>query len=125
MLAGAGVTESFAREKYGDVRIGKYSLARNHRAHALQPPVGFVKLIVAPLGDDRILGVRAVGPGADGIVGAASIIIERSLPYTYLLESIFPHPSLLESLKGAAEIVAHDALKYEDGEEISFEDLEL
>jgi dihydrolipoamide dehydrogenase len=119
MLAGAGVTETYVREKFGDVRIGKYPFARNHRAHAIQPPIGFVKLIVGPPGDDRILGVRVVGPNADAIVGAAAIMIERSLPYTYILESIFPHPSLMECLKGAAHIIAGDALQYEQGEELT------
>ena len=119
MLAGAGVAESYVREHYGDVRVGKYPYARNHRAHAIQPPIGFVKLIVGPPGDDRILGVRAVGPNADAIVGAAAIMIERNLPYTYILESIFPHPSLLECLKGAAHIIAGDALQYEAGEELT------
>jgi hypothetical protein len=78
-----------------------------------------VKLIVGPPGDDRILGVRALGPSADTIVGAAAIMIERGLPYTYILESIFPHPSLLECLKGAAEVIAGDALQYEEGEELT------
>ncbi len=119
MLAGAGVAESYVREHYGDVRVGKYPYARNHRAHAIQPPIGFVKLIVGPPGDDRILGVRAVGPNADAIIGAAAIMIERNLPYTYILESIFPHPSLLECLKGAAHIIAGDALQYEAGEELT------
>ncbi len=119
MLAGAGVTETYVREKFGDVRVGKYPFARNHRAHAIQPPIGFVKLIVGPPGDDRILGVRVVGPNADAIVGAAAIMIERSLPYTYILESIFPHPSLMECLKGAAHIIAGDALQYEQGEELT------
>ena len=119
MLAGAGVTESYVREHYGDVRVGKYPYARNHRAHAIQPPIGFVKLIVGPAGDDRILGVRAVGPNADAIVGAAAIMIERNLPYNYILESIFPHPSLLECLDGAAHIIAGDALQYEEGEELT------
>ena len=119
MLAGAGVAESYVREHYGDVRVGKYPYARNHRAHAIQPPIGFVKLIVGPPDDDRILGVRAVGPNADAIVGAAAIMIERNLPYTYILESIFAHPSLLECLQGAAHIIAGDALQYEAGEELT------
>ena len=119
MLAGAGVTETYVREHLGDVRVGKYPYARNHRAHAIQPPIGFVKLIVGPPGDDRILGVRAVGQNADAIIGAVAIMIERNLPYTYILGSIFPHPSLLECLKGAAHIIAGDALQYEEGEELT------
>ena len=119
MLAGAGVSETYARAHDGGARVGKYPYARNHRAHAIQPPIGFVKLIVGPPGDDRILGVRAVGPNADAIIGAAAIMIERNLPYNYILESIFPHPSLLECLKGAAHIIAGDALQYEEGEELT------
>ena len=46
-------------------------------------------------------------------------MIERKLPYTYILESIFPHPSLLECLDGAAHIIAGDDLQYEEGEELS------
>ena len=120
MLSGAGFNETYSREQFGKIRVGKYPYARNHRAHTLQPPVGFVKLIVGPSGNDRILGVRAVGPNADEIIGAASIMIERNLPYTYILEAIFPHPSLLECLKGAAHIIAGDILEYEEGEELNF-----
>ena len=39
--------------------------------------------------------------------------------YTYILEAIFPHPSLLVCLKGAAHIIAGDALHYEEGEELT------
>jgi hypothetical protein len=53
-------------------------------------------------------------------VAAASIIVERQLPYTYLLNSIMPHPSLMECLQGAAHIIAGDALAFERGEEFSF-----
>lgn len=120
MLAGAGLSETVACERYGDVRIGKYPYQRNHRAHALYPAIGFVKLIVGPEGDDRILGVRVVGREADTLVSAASIMIERELPYTYLINSILPHPSLMECLQGAAHIIAGDALAYEEGEEYSY-----
>ncbi|MFP6707312.1 MAG: NAD(P)/FAD-dependent oxidoreductase [Alphaproteobacteria bacterium] len=120
MIAGAGLSETVARERHGNVRVGKYPYGRNHRAHATFPPIGFVKLIVGPDGDDRILGIRAIGSDADVIVGAASIMIDQALPYTYILNSIMPHPSLLECLEGAAHIIAGDALSYEEGEEYSF-----
>jgi dihydrolipoamide dehydrogenase len=120
MIAGAGLTETVARERYGDVRVGKYPYGRNHRAHALFPPLGFVKLIVGPDGDDRILGIRAIGRDADTLVAPASIMIEQELPYTYLLDAIIPHPSLMECLQGAAHIIAGDALSYEEGEEFVY-----
>ncbi len=123
MIAGAGLSETVARERYGDVRVGKYPYGRSHRAHAAFPPLGFVKLIVGPAGNDRILGIRAIGRDADGLVSAASIMIEQGLPYTYLMDSIMPHPSIMECLQGAAHIVAGDALSYEEGEEFLYSDL--
>ncbi len=116
MVAGAGLSESVASEKYGNVRVGKYPFGRNHRAHAMGSPFGFVKLIVRPEGDDRIVGIRAIGRDADSLISAASIMIEQQLPYTYLLNSIMPHPSLMECLQGAAAIVFGDALAFEEDE---------
>ena len=120
MVAGAGLSETAARERFGDVRVGKYPYGRNHRAHTMYPPLGFVKLIVGPEGDDRILGVRVVGREADTLVAAASIIIERQLTFDYLIHSIMPHPSLMECLQGAAHIIDGNALAYEEGEEYDF-----
>jgi dihydrolipoamide dehydrogenase len=120
MIAGAGMSETVAREQHGDIRVGKYPYGRNHRAHTMHPPLGFVKLIVGPKGDDRILGVRVIGRDADTLVAAASIMIERQLTYDYLIHSIMPHPSLMECLQGAAHIIAGGALAYEEGEEYDF-----
>jgi dihydrolipoamide dehydrogenase len=123
MVAGAGMSETVARERCGAIRFGKYPFGRNHRAHAMGTPLGFVKLIVGPEGDDRILGVRCIGRDADTLVAAASIMIERQLPYSYLLTSIMPHPSLMECLQGAAHIIAGDTLSFEEGEEYTFDKL--
>ncbi|MFT7578401.1 MAG: dihydrolipoamide dehydrogenase [Myxococcota bacterium] len=117
MVAGAGESETSAREKYGDVRVGKFANVRNHRAHARGTRSGFIKLIVGPTGDDRVLGVRAVGDGVDSVVGEVSLMIQNALPYTHLLDAIHAHPSLSESLHGAAQIIAQGALPYLDGEE--------
>ena len=120
MIAGAGLSETVARGRYGNIRVGKYPYGRNHRAHAAFAPVGFVKLIVGPEGDDRILGIRAIGRDADALAAAASIMIEQELPYTYIVDSMMPHPSLMECLQGAAHIIAGNALSYEEGEEFHF-----
>lgn len=117
MIAGAGDNETSARERLGDVRVGKYANVRNHRSHARGQRSGFVKLIVGPKGDDRVLGVRAVGDGVDTVVGEVSLMIQNQLPYTHLLDAIHAHPSLSESLHGAALIVCRRALGYEEGEE--------
>lgn len=121
-VAGAGENETTARRKYGDVRVGKFANCRNHRATARGSRSGFVKLIVGPPGDDRVLGARAIGDGVDTIVGETSLLIQNQMPYTDLLHAIHAHPSLDESLHGAAQIIANGALPYQPGEEAA-EDL--
>lgn len=106
LIAGAGENENSARRKYGDVRIARLNNVRNHRAHAMRSFAGFVKLIVGPEGDDRILGVRACGPQADSLIGEVSLCIQHKLPYTYLMDAIHAHPSLSESLHNAARMLA-------------------
>ncbi len=121
MVAGAGESENQARARLGDgVRVGKYANCRNHRAHARRSRSGFVKLIVGPPGDDRVYGVRGVGDGVDTIIGEVSTMIEHGLPYTRLLDAVHAHPSMSESLQGAARIIAGYAPPYVDGEEFAY-----
>ena len=105
MVAGAGMNEKQARKLYPDIRVAKYEYVHNHRAHAMRYYEGYVKLIVGPNGDDRILGMRAIGPMADSIIGEVSLMIELGLPYTKLINMIHAHPSLSESLQSAARMI--------------------
>jgi dihydrolipoamide dehydrogenase len=106
MIAGAGLTETDASRRYGNVRAAKFFNIRNHRYRAMQSHEGFLKLIVGPHGDDRILGVRAVGSQADNVIGEVAVLIDQRTPYTYLLDCIHAHPSLAESLQSAARVIA-------------------
>jgi dihydrolipoamide dehydrogenase len=114
MVAGAGFNERDARAKFGEgIRVGKFGHVRSSRAHCQRATDGFVKLIVGPEGDDRVLGARGVGVGVDVICGEASVMIEHGLPYTYLLDSIHAHPSMSESLQGAALIISGELPEYD------------
>ena len=106
MIAGAGDNEKTAIAKYGAARTATLDNVHNHRAHAMRSFTGFVKLIVGPEGDDRILGVRACGPQADTLIGEVSLCIQHNLPYTDLMDAVHAHPSLSESLHNAARMLA-------------------
>jgi dihydrolipoamide dehydrogenase len=106
MIAGAGLNEAQARQYHPGARIAKFHNIRNHRYHTMLSHEGFLKLMVGPPGDDRILGVRAIGSQADTVIGEASVLIDNKVPYTYLLESTHAHPSLGESLQNAARVIA-------------------
>lgn len=106
MIAGVGENETQANLRARPPRVVKFENARNHRLHAMRSFEGFVKLIVGPPGDDQILGVRAVGPQADTLIGEISVMIQHRIPYTALLDSYHAHPSLSESLQNAARVIA-------------------
>ena len=106
MIAGVGENEMQANQRPFPPRVVKFENARNHRLHAMRSFEGFVKLIVGPPGDDQILGVRAVGPQADTLIGEISVMIQHRIPYTALLDSYHAHPSLSESLQNAARVIA-------------------
>ncbi|HXV79224.1 MAG TPA: NAD(P)/FAD-dependent oxidoreductase [Candidatus Binatia bacterium] len=106
MIAGAGLNETQAGARSGKIRVAKFSNIRNHRYRAMQSHEGFLKLIVGPPGDDCILGVRAIGPEADNVIGEVAVLIDKKVPYNYLLDCIHAHPSLAESLQNAARVIA-------------------
>jgi dihydrolipoamide dehydrogenase len=106
MIAGVGDNERQAKAREPGARVVRFENARNHRLHAMRSFEGFVKLIVGPEGNDRLLGLRAVGPQADTLIGEVSLMIQHRIPFTALLDSYHAHPSLSESLQNGARVLA-------------------
>ncbi|HRU13765.1 MAG TPA: dihydrolipoyl dehydrogenase, partial [Dysgonamonadaceae bacterium] len=96
-VAMVGLTEEKAREKYGDVRVGKFQFVANGRALASGDTVGFVKVIA----DNRygeILGVHIIGPVAAEIINQASLIVEMEITVDEVVKTIYGHPTYSEAL---------------------------
>lgn len=96
-VAMVGLTEEKAREKYGDVRVGKFQFVANGRALASGDTVGFVKVIA----DNRygeILGVHIIGPMAAEIINQASLIVEMEITVDEVVKTIYGHPTYSEAL---------------------------
>ena len=92
-----GLTEEKAREKYGDVRVGKFQFVANGRALASGDTTGFVKVIA----DNRygeILGVHIIGPMAAEIINQASLIVEMEITVDEVVKTIYGHPTYSEAL---------------------------
>ncbi len=58
-IAAVGLTEEQAKEKYGDIKVGKFPMLANSRAKTIGEKDGFVK-IVADAKTDRVLGVHMI-----------------------------------------------------------------
>ncbi|QRX63152.1 dihydrolipoyl dehydrogenase [Dysgonomonadaceae bacterium zrk40] len=108
-VAQVGMTEEQAREKYDDIRIGRFNFSANGRALASGDAVGFVKVIA----DNRygeVLGVHIIGPSAAEIITQASVIMEMEITVEEAVQTIYGHPTYSEALIEAFADVLGEAI---------------
>ena len=73
-IGSAGLTETQAIERYGEIEIGKFMFAANGKALAQSQTTGFVKVISAKE-SGMILGVHIIGPSATELIAQGSILL--------------------------------------------------
>jgi dihydrolipoamide dehydrogenase len=101
-IAGVGLTEAEARERYGDenVSVGRFPWVANARAVMTGEAGGWVKSIHETTYGE-LLGVVIVGPHATDLIGAAVIALDAEATVETVADGIAPHPTLAEGLKEA------------------------
>src|SRR6195256_2946423 len=108
-LAGAGVTEDFAKEKGMKVRVGKFPFRANGRAVANEDYEGVVKF-VADAETDRILGAQILAHAASELIAETVAVMEFGGRSEDLGRTVHAHPTLSEAVKEAALSVEKRAL---------------
>lgn len=101
-ISRVGLTEEEAKRRGMRIATGRFPFAANGKAKGLGETDGFVKW-VARAEDRRLLGVHIIGPSATELIAPAIVALDRGLTGEQFAESIFPHPTLSETLAGAAE----------------------
>ncbi len=112
-ISHVGLTEEEAKRRGEKIATGRFPFAASGKAKGLGEEDGFVKW-VAREEDRRLLGVHIIGPSATELVASAIVALDAGLTAERFAESIFPHPTLSETLAGAAEAMngrAIDLLK--------------
>jgi dihydrolipoamide dehydrogenase len=102
-IAWCGLTESDAAGRNRKVDVAKFPWAASGRAKTLGRGEGLTKLLIDPE-TERILGAGIVGPGAGDLIAEAVVAIEMGAFASDLTLSIHPHPTLSETIMGAAEV---------------------
>ncbi len=102
-IAWCGLTETAAREQGRPVEVAKFPWAASGRARTLGRSDGLTKLVIDPE-TEAVLGVGIVGPGAGELIAEAVVAIEMAAVASDLSLSIHPHPTLSETIMGAAEV---------------------
>ncbi len=102
-VASVGLNEQMAREKGIRYRAAIVSNALNRRNIAMRAPTGFVKLLVRP--DDRLLGLRVVGPQAGTCIQGVALLIGQGGSLDAVERCVHPHPAVTEGVLEAARLL--------------------
>jgi dihydrolipoamide dehydrogenase len=100
-IASVGLTEHEARERHGDVQVGRFPFAASGRAVAAGEPAGFVK-IIAHSETGEILGAHIIGASAAELINEMSLAMRLHATLEDVASTIHVHPTFSESLLEAA-----------------------
>jgi dihydrolipoamide dehydrogenase len=103
-IASVGLTEEEAREKHGDVKVGKFPMMANSRAKTNREGDGFVK-VIADAKSDRVLGVHIIASLAGTMIAQAAQAMEFGATSEDIAYTCHAHPTHSEALKEAAMAV--------------------
>ena len=101
-VAWAGLTETEAKEKGIAYAKGNFPWVANGRSLSLGREEGFTKLLFDPE-THRVLGGGIVGTNAGELISEVALAIETGCDAADIGLTIHPHPTLTETVAGAAE----------------------
>jgi dihydrolipoamide dehydrogenase len=104
-IAWVGLTETEARANGTAFKKGAFPWVANGRSLSLGREDGFTKLLFDP-DTDRLLGGGIVGTNAGELISEVALAIEMGSDAEDIGLTIHPHPTLTETVAGAAEAVA-------------------
>src|SRR6516165_2353001 len=99
-VASVGFTEKSAREAGHEVKIGHFPFIGNGKAIALGEPEGMVKTIFDSK-TGELLGAHMVGAEVTELIQGYTIAKTLETTETELIRTIFPHPTLSETMHEA------------------------
>ncbi|MDB5588482.1 MAG: lpdA [Devosia sp.] len=97
-IASVGLTEAKAKEAGREIKVGRFPFVGNGKAIALGEPDGLVKTIFdAKTGE--LLGAHMVGAEVTELIQGFVVAMNLETTEEELIHTIFPHPTLSETLK--------------------------
>ena len=101
-IAWVGLTETQAEAEGRRVEVARFPWAASGRALTMGRRLGLTKLVIDP-DTERILGVAIAGAHAGELIPEGALAIEMAATVRDLELTVHPHPTLSETMRGAAE----------------------
>jgi dihydrolipoamide dehydrogenase len=99
-IASVGLTEKAAKEAGYEVRIGHFPFIGNGKAIALGEPEGMVKTVFDAM-TGELLGAHMVGAEVTELIQGFTIAKTLETTEAELIRTIFPHPTISETMHEA------------------------
>src|ERR1700712_1451551 len=99
-VASVGLTEAKAKELGRDIRVGRFPFAANGKAIALREDQGLCKVIFDKK-TGELLGAHMVGAEVTELIQGFVIAMNLETTEEELMHTIFPHPTVSETMKEA------------------------
>jgi dihydrolipoyl dehydrogenase len=99
-VASVGLTEARAKEKKLDIRVGRFPFVGNGKAIALGEDQGLVKVIFDKK-TGALIGAHMVGAEVTELIQGYVIAMNLETTEEELMHTIFPHPTISETMKEA------------------------
>lgn len=101
-IGSVGLSEEQAKEKFGDILVGKFPFTANGKALGLGNSFGFVKTI-ASAADHKLVGMHIIGPQATELIALGGILIGSEATVQDVKKIVFAHPTLSEAVMESIE----------------------
>ncbi len=95
-FASIGLSEEQAKEKYIDIKIGKFPYSAGSRANAIDEKTGIVKIISDK--DNVLVGAHIIGAEAGELMPLLSFAVTKKMKAEEFKDLICIHPTLSENI---------------------------
>ncbi|MDC3116352.1 dihydrolipoyl dehydrogenase [Alphaproteobacteria bacterium] len=110
-VASIGLTEKNAKSQNLNIKVGKFPFIGNGKAIALGDSEGMIKTIFNK-DTGELLGAHMVGPEVTELIQGFSIAKKLETTEQELMHTIFPHPTLSESMHESVLDAYNQAIHY-------------
>jgi dihydrolipoamide dehydrogenase len=108
-IASVGMTERAVKEKGIEYKVGKFPFTASGKATAAGERDGFVKIIIDVV-TNEVLGAHLVGANVSEMIGGVVVARNLGVKGTDIMKSIFPHPTMSESIMEAVASIYSEAI---------------
>ena len=109
-VASVGLTEEQAKEKYGEILVGKFPYTASGKAMGMGNTFGFAKTI-ADAKSQKIVGMHIIGLQASELIAEGGILIGKEATIHDVEKIVFAHPTLseivMESIEDTISLSVH------------------